>query len=149
MNHADKLQVLNDPDPWYQDGLRFECTGCGNCCTGSPGYTWVSLTEIETIADHLKLSIEAFANKYLRQVGQRYSLTERPGNFDCVFLRDQKCTIYAVRPKQCRTFPWWAQNLKDKKAWQEAARHCEGIQNKAPVIAFEKIQEQLHIQESE
>ena len=21
-------------EPWYKDGLRFKCTGCGDCCTG-------------------------------------------------------------------------------------------------------------------
>ena len=28
-------------EPWYRDGLRFECTRCGHCCTGAPGYVWV------------------------------------------------------------------------------------------------------------
>ena len=23
------------PEPWYKDGLRFKCTGCGDCCTGA------------------------------------------------------------------------------------------------------------------
>ena len=29
-------------DAWYaEEGLAFECTGCGDCCTGAPGYVWV------------------------------------------------------------------------------------------------------------
>ncbi|MCH7752933.1 MAG: YkgJ family cysteine cluster protein, partial [Planctomycetes bacterium] len=40
--------------PWYQDGLRFKCTGCGNCCTGSPGYVWVNQAEINALAAHLE-----------------------------------------------------------------------------------------------
>ena len=27
-------------------GLRFECTQCGDCCTGAPGYVWVNKAEI-------------------------------------------------------------------------------------------------------
>ena len=27
-------------EPWYRDGLRFQCTQCGNCCTGDPGVVW-------------------------------------------------------------------------------------------------------------
>ena len=33
--------------PWYKDGLRFQCTGCGDCCTGGPGYVWVNQAEID------------------------------------------------------------------------------------------------------
>jgi len=44
--------------PWYQDGLRFKCTGCGQCCTGSPGYVWVSPEEAEAMAKHLKIPLE-------------------------------------------------------------------------------------------
>ena len=29
-----------DSGPWYADGLSFECTMCGNCCTGPPGAVW-------------------------------------------------------------------------------------------------------------
>lgn len=33
----------------------------------------------------------------------------------------------AARPTQCRTFPWWPQNLISDYDWQLAARECEGI----------------------
>ena len=38
------------PRLWYRDGLQFECTQCGNCCTGDPGYVWVTPEEIKAIA---------------------------------------------------------------------------------------------------
>ena len=34
---------------WYQAGLRFGCTQCGNCCSGPPGYVWVNREEIRAI----------------------------------------------------------------------------------------------------
>lgn len=139
------LKLINE-EPWYKEGLRFECTGCGQCCTGAPGYIWVSEEEIEVIASHLKLSIEEFSNHFLRYVKGRYSLLEHPKNFDCVFLKDKKCQIYSVRPTQCRTYPWWPQILKSEKEWRDAARYCEGIQFEAPVVPVEKIEEQLQIQ---
>ena len=37
--------------PWYQDGLAFSCTRCGACCTGAPGYVWVSPEEIGRLAE--------------------------------------------------------------------------------------------------
>ena len=43
--------------PWYQDGLQFSCTGCGNCCTGPAGYVWVSEEEIVRIAEFRNQSV--------------------------------------------------------------------------------------------
>lgn len=125
---SNPLNVLSDNDtPWYADGLRFKCTGCGQCCTGAPGYVWVSEDEIVEMAAALNLSIENFSMRYVRKVGDRFSLIEDARNYDCIFLRNKKCTIYAARPKQCRTFPWWPQNLRSKEEWENAAAFCEGI----------------------
>lgn len=139
----DRLKVISDEQPWYQEGLRFECTGCGKCCTGAPGYTWVDEQEIQAIADYLNMPIDKFSRVYLRKVMNRYSLIEFSKTYDCVFLKDKKCSIYPVRPKQCKTFPWWLQNLKSKEAWEEAANRCEGINPKARLVPIEEIQENL------
>lgn len=139
---------MSEEQPWYTGGLRFKCTECGQCCTGSPGYTWVTEEEITKIAQHMKLSTEEFSRKFVRVVGDRLALLENAINYDCVFLKDKKCQIYSVRPKQCRTFPWWTQNLKSPKDWNEAARYCEGINSHAPLISLTTIREQLKIQES-
>ena len=141
------LKVIEDTAPWYQEGLRFECTGCGQCCTGSPGYIWVDEDEIVEIANFLNLSIDELASRYLRRVKGKISLLELPKSYDCTFLKDKKCQIYPVRPTQCRTFPWWPRNLKSEKDWQEAARHCEGIHCEAPVVHLDTIEKQRAIQE--
>lgn len=121
--------------PWFEEGLRFKCTGCGGCCTGSPGYVWVDEDEISTMANHLNISIEAFGKKYLRKIKGRYSLIEDQQNYDCVFLKDNRCTIYNARPKQCRTYPWWLSNIRSKAHWERASQMCEGINHKdAPLI---------------
>ncbi len=39
--------------PWYRDGLSSRCTGCGNCCTGGPGFSSVDDAEIVAIAEYL------------------------------------------------------------------------------------------------
>jgi Fe-S-cluster containining protein len=124
--------------PWYKDGLRFECTGCGGCCTGSPGYVWVSDEEIEKMATYLNLSLEEFSKNYLRLIGKRYSLREHPraGNYDCFFLKEKRCTIYPVRPSQCSAFPWWRENLDSPESWTETARRCEGINKTAPLVSL-------------
>src|SRR4051812_23990582 len=94
-------------EPWYQDGLHFTCTRCGNCCTGAPGYVWVDENELAALADHVGQPVEEFRALYTRRVGRRDSLRER-SNGDCVFWdRSRGCTVYPVRPAQCRTWPFW------------------------------------------
>jgi len=130
--------------PWYKDGLKFKCTQCGHCCTGSPGYVWVTDAEIETMSRRLKLSVQEFCDKYVRVVFGKKSLREHPKTYDCVFLKGKQCTLYEARPQQCRQFPWWPHNLESPEAWKEAAKGCEGINHPdAPVVAFEIIQEQM------
>jgi Fe-S-cluster containining protein len=140
------LNMLPDDPPWYSEGLHFKCTECGQCCTGAPGYTWVSKKEIKAIANYLNLPEKEFAKRFLRKAKGRDALLEDPSNYDCIFLKEKKCQIYPVRPKQCRTFPWWPQTLKTPAHWREAAKMCEGIHPDAPLHSFQAIQEQLNIQ---
>jgi len=140
------LSILNN-EPWYKEGLSFKCTGCGACCTGSPGYTWVSEAEIATLAAHLNLTVKEFGRKYLRYVEDRYSLLEDPLTYDCIFLKDNRCSVYQHRPTQCRTFPYWPSTLYTKEAWLEAAKFCEGINHKdAEIVPTETIEKELSSQ---
>lgn len=134
--------------PWYKEGLAFECTGCGKCCTGAPGYVWVSDSEIESIAKRLALSKEEFLKQYTWKVDGKISLIEKPeadeGRMnDCIFLKGNACTIYEDRPTQCRTFPWWPDILKSERSWKEAAKKCEGVGRGEKLISFEEIENGL------
>jgi len=131
---------------WYQNGLKFRCTECGKCCTGTPGVVWITEEEIIALAAFLQLSIEDVHKRYIRKCGNRLALIEKPpkqGEYDCIFLKGKRCTIYPVRPKQCRTFPWWDENLTSKEAWQEAGKLCEGIDHPdSPLISLQEIIDQ-------
>ena len=114
--------------PWYKDGLKFTCTGCGDCCTGGEGYVWVNKEEIMALADLLGLSVDDFEHFYIRKIGIRKSLIEFPVSFDCVFFdsESRKCQVYEARPKQCRTWPFWDSNLKTVDNWQSTCDVCPG-----------------------
>lgn len=113
--------------PWYSEGLRFSCTQCGKCCTGFEGYVWVNTAMIAEIASFLRISEEEMARRYVRRVGRRFSLIEKPNN-DCIFWEHGRgCTIYSVRPEQCRTFPFWPENLESPESWDEVAEECPGV----------------------
>ncbi|MFW6171591.1 MAG: YkgJ family cysteine cluster protein [Planctomycetota bacterium] len=114
--------------PWYTAGLRFQCTGCGGCCTGGPGFVWVNKAEIENLAAALGLSVAEFEDQHVRQIGIRRSLKER-SNFDCVLFdpHTRQCRVYAARPRQCRTWPFWNSNLASPEAWKHTSESCPGI----------------------
>jgi len=131
--------------PWYRDGLRFECTQCGDCCTGAPGYVWVNKEEIEGLAKRFGLAVDVFEQKYVRRVGVRKSLVEFE-NGDCVFFDGQtrRCTVYEDRPRQCRTWPFWDSNVRTEKAWKETCQVCPGS-GQGTIVPVEKIIAQLAV----
>lgn len=141
MNAGVKKNRMDTPPTtpeWYAQGLRFSCTQCGNCCTGPEGYVWFNLEELKAMADHVGQETSEFLVRYARKIDGAYSLNEvqRDGRFDCVFLKpdpqtgQRGCSIYPVRPSQCRTWPFWPENLSSRRAWNSAARNtpCPGMQ---------------------
>jgi Fe-S-cluster containining protein len=120
-----------DERPWYHEGLKFTCTQCGHCCTGDPGFTWVSESEIAALALRLGIDESAFRKRYTRVVWrggeQRVTLLEQRGG-DCVFYkRGTGCTVYEQRPKQCRTWPFWNRVVGAREDWLIESRGCPGM----------------------
>lgn len=125
--------------PWYREGLCFECQpDCGNCCRnhGSYSYVYLDSDEAVAIANHLGISLEAFCSRYTTvEDGELILRMDQP---ECAFLDGNKCTIYGARPTQCRTFPFWPENLTSRKRWQSMSEFCPGI-DRGPRIAAESI----------
>lgn len=126
--------------PWFKEGLDFECTQCGGCCTGSAGLVEITRAELLQMAEFLACQPEELQRRYLRRVDQGWAIQERErpetGEFDCLFLVREpgpsgteltRCGIHPVRPQQCRTWPFWPSNLKSPRTWRKAGRACEGI----------------------
>ncbi|WP_424687414.1 YkgJ family cysteine cluster protein [Halarcobacter ebronensis] len=118
-----------------KDGYDFAfnpkgCDSCeGNCCIGESGNIWISRQEIEYLKNHLNISIEELASKYIEKRGYRYSIKERKlaeDNYACIFfdLEKKQCGIYEARPTQCRTFPFW-EYFKTNK--EEVIKECPAI----------------------
>lgn len=125
-------------DSWYQKGLRFECTRCGTCCTGAPGYVWLDIDEAAAIAEYRAEPFAEFLGLHTRLVDGGRSLREK-NNGDCEFFdKSLGCTIYPVRPRQCRTWPFWETNVRTPEAWAETCEICPGA-GQGELIAVEEI----------
>jgi len=152
-----KGKTAAEERPWFAGGLGFECTGCGNCCTGGPGFIWISDIETQRLADHLRLAVPQVQQQYCRKLSGGVSLKEKArnasGEYDCIFLkteeqapakdggvayRQRQCSIYQVRPLQCRTWPFWEGLLSSEDMWNEAAGRCPGI-NRGRRYSYDEI----------
>jgi len=129
---------------WYKDGLNFTCTRCGNCCTGEPGFVWVDDTEIVAIATFRCEFVEEAQGLYTREAARGRTLRERPSG-DCIFFeRKNGCTIYPVRPRQCRTWPFWASNVASPVSWERTKAMCPGAGH-GELISAEEITRRLKV----
>jgi Fe-S-cluster containining protein len=130
-------------DPaFYAKGLRFQCTGCGECCrtrNGKPSWVYVTIEERRRLARHFKLRTSAFTRRYCEKTNGFFHLRNPSSN--CLFLDGARCTVYAARPGQCRTYPFWNENL-GASAWAKTARECEGI-GRGRVWTREEIEQRL------
>jgi hypothetical protein len=78
-----------------------DCTRCANCCKALG--IRVSTSDAERIAEHLSMATDAFVEAYLATDEDRHrKFRQQP----CRFLdEDNRCTIYDVRPTDCREYP--------------------------------------------
>jgi Fe-S-cluster containining protein len=130
--------------PWFTEGLRFGCTQCGDCCTGEPGFVWVNDEEIQAIAVHIQEPLEQVIGLYTRKEGSRRTLKERV-NGECVFFsHDIGCTIYSIRPRQCRTWPFWESNVRTPDDWERTAEGCPGCYQ-GDLISEEEITRRVQV----
>ena len=134
----------DEADVWFEDGLRFTCTRCGNCCTGEPGFVWVNDDELAAIAEHRGQALREVVALHTKQGPRGRTLREK-ANGDCVFYEAGRgCTVYPVRPRQCRTWPFWESNLASRAAWDRMKRSCPGA-GQGELFSAEEITRRLRV----
>ena len=85
-----------------------DCTTCANCCKELK--IGLTDTDAERLAACLGSAIGEFHQRYLdkddeaekRGEGVRWRMRGKP----CPFLAGNRCTVYEVRPEQCRKYPY-------------------------------------------
>lgn len=130
---------------WWAEGIQFECQGSGKCCVsrGDYGYVYVTPKDRRALAKHFGLSTREFTKQYCEKEAGVWKLKDFTSA--CVFLQDKRCSVYEARPTQCRTWPFWPENMR-AKAWDKAVTEfCPGM-GKGRVWTAEEIKRQIKAQ---
>lgn len=119
--------------------MRFQCqSGCIRCCE-QKGFVYVTRDDIARLAGHLGIARAEFRRLYL--CGSPPLLRFRKQrDKQCPFLLADGCSVHAVKPLQCSTFPYWPELLANAAERREAAQYCPGI-NKGPLVNIELARE--------
>ncbi len=127
---------------FYKDGLRFSCQGCGKCCIsrGNHGYVYLSFKDRKRLAVHLKTTTSGFTARYTSKVHGLYELKDT--GVGCPFLVSMRCQVYAARPWQCRTWPFWPENM-DEQVWEREVLSCCPGAGKGRLYSAEEIEDIL------
>ena len=129
----------------YKNGIQFECQGSGKCCVSrnSYGFVYLSQKDIIRFSKHFNLSLKKFKDKYCQMTDGFIHLIEKielEGN--CIFLKNKKCSVYRSRPSQCRTWPFWNENMNSKVWNQDISINCPGV-GKGKIIKAKAIEKFL------
>ena len=135
----------------YSQGLYFSCVKCSACCRHESGIVVLTENDLKLLADFKKMGYNEFTEAYCRWVpywngAERLSLKEKPG-YDCIFWEDG-CSVYPVRPLQCRAFPFWESIVNSSAAWKSIAASCPGM-NKGTLVTRDEIESWLGKQAAE
>ncbi len=112
---------------FYKDGIRFECQGDGKCCVtrGKYGYVYLSFGDRKRLAVHFNISTTEFTERYTRKTDGMYEL--KYTGKDCPFFESNRCSVYEARPWQCRTWPFWNENMNTTTWEKEVSPYCPGV----------------------
>lgn len=114
-------------EKFYRDGIRFSCTRTGKCCKsrGKYQYVYLCLDDRRRLAAHLGISTLKFTKRHAVKQDGLFHLTM--AGDACPYLEGGRCVVYAARPLQCRTWPFWPENMKPRVWEKEVAPNCPGV----------------------
>ncbi|MFT3907981.1 MAG: YkgJ family cysteine cluster protein [Ferruginibacter sp.] len=112
----DKLSPIVEKEVWKE----VDCLSCANCCKKmTPTFT---PTDLKRISAHFNQTPEEFRKKWLRKDHNK-DLVNKTEPCQFLNLKDNKCSIYAIRPADCSGFPHLS-----KKKWSDYAHvHKQNI----------------------
>ena len=114
----------------YPAAMRFRCIKCGICCGNTQEkvrHILLMRKEAEQIAEATLQPIFAFAVKVEDKAPYSYEMIKTAKEGECVFLKDNRCAIYSLRPLICMFYPFELKTAGNRKHEFLYTRECPGV----------------------
>lgn len=97
-----------------QEGDGLLCQGCTRCCRW-PGQVLFKPEMMPQVAAHLGMDEYECTEMFFELHDDRKHLRTKPTTHGgCIFVDENGCRVYPVRPRQCRAFPYmWRREEED------------------------------------
>ncbi len=109
---------------------RFECSKCGICCGDTQEKTRHILllsSEAEQIATATSQLIPEFTVEIEGIAPYSYEMKKTLEKGKCVFLANNRCAIYPLRPLICRFYPFELKIAANRKSMFRYTKECLSI----------------------
>lgn len=101
-----------------KESVTYRCSQCGHCCRHIEGCVMVDSLDAYRLANFLRAQHNGVScmDDVLAQYCEPIPLTEEGypiftlktigGEATCIFLQENRCSIYTARPRTCRLYPF-------------------------------------------
>jgi len=127
----------------YPKHVRFRCVRCSLCCGDTKDKIRSILllkTEADQISKSTLMGLDEFAEKIEGFEPYIYQM-KKTEDGKCVFLKENSCSIYQIRPLICKYYPFQLKNLRNNRYAFTYTNECQGT-GKGPQLKkdfFEKL----------
>jgi len=114
----------------FPEGACFVCEKCGRCCGDTEDtvrHVLLLKTEAEKISKETSQEIEEFTQQVYGFEPYIYEMKKTENEGKCLFLENNRCTIYEKRPIICRFYPFELNNLGNEQYSFSFTTKCKGI----------------------
>jgi len=115
----------------YPEGVRFKCQRCPLCCGDTQDKVrriFLLEREVEIISKQTSKAIEDISEQIDGFEPYTYVMKKTKEGV-CIFLNDNSCSIYELRPLVCRFYPFQLQSLTNNHYQFTYTEECPGIEN--------------------
>lgn len=95
--------------------LNTQCTLCGQCCRELR--PTLSDTDKHRLAQGLGVPVEQLRRQFLEYTHEDGESQWQIKSIPCMFFKDNKCTVYAFRPQDCRDYPYLHEPDFNSRTW--------------------------------
>ncbi len=112
----------------FPKGILWKCLRCSKCCGDTPERRRRILL-LPSEAKRIGKAVKTPLKEFCQRIGvEPFALEMKKDSMGkCVFLKDNRCQIYSLRPLVCKFFPFWLEKREDGNFSFKVTYECTGM----------------------